>query len=81
MTSEAVCDAQDALSSAKQELSEARLVRNHGLQYHALARLIQEHPPRSPTATKLDKLSSSLGKLKVRAHPGAMVLILIDGSL
>lgn len=64
VTGAAVTDAQSALDSAKQDLARAREVRNHGLQYHALATLIQEHPPRSPTAHKLDKLSSSLACLK-----------------
>ena len=64
-TVSAVGDAQEALDEAKQELQRARQVRSHGLQYHALAKLIQEHPPRSPTAEKLSKLSTNLANLKV----------------
>uniref|UniRef100_A0A2P2I2U6 THO complex subunit 7 homolog n=1 Tax=Hirondellea gigas TaxID=1518452 RepID=A0A2P2I2U6_9CRUS len=60
----AVTDAQSELEGAKAELSKAREFKNHSLQYHALAKLIQEHPPRSPTAHKLENLSSSLEKCK-----------------
>ncbi|KAF2365795.1 THO complex subunit 7/Mft1 [Trinorchestia longiramus] len=63
-TSTAVEDAEVALCSAKEELMHAKEVRNHGLQYHALAKLIQEHPPRTPTADRLTKLGTSLAKLK-----------------
>ncbi|XP_018027336.1 THO complex subunit 7 homolog [Hyalella azteca] len=64
VTTDAVVDAEEALNAAKQELAKAREVRNNGLQYHALAKLIQEHPSRSPTAERLTKLSASLSKLK-----------------
>ena len=69
-TSSAVIDAQEALEEAKEELQRSRQVRNHGLQYHALAKLIQEHPPRAPTAQKLSKLSTTLDNLEVIAIAG-----------
>merc|ERR1711915_199678 len=63
VTKNAVEEAQDALKVAKTDLDTARKVRANCLEYHALAKLIQEHPDRQSTATKIEQLSSSLSKL------------------
>lgn len=64
VTQTAVDDAQGALSQAKEDLEKARKVRANCLEYHALAKLIQEHPERLDTADKIKDLSESLDKLQ-----------------
>jgi len=63
VTKNTVEDAQEALNVAKTDLESARKIRSNCLEYHALAKLIQEHPDRQSTSTKIEQLSSSLSKL------------------
>jgi len=64
VTKNAVEDAQEALKVSKQDLEDARKVRANCLEYHALAKLIQEHPDRQSTNTKIEEVTDSLDKLR-----------------
>ena len=48
---------------SKQDLEDARKVRANCLEYHALAKLIQEHPDRQSTNTKIEEVTDSLDKV------------------
>lgn len=59
-----ISDAQDKLNAAKAELATAKRIRRNRQEYDALARVIERHPSREETATKLARLESEIKQLQ-----------------
>jgi len=63
---EGIIKAKAEIEETKQELVEAKLVRKNRMEYDALAKVIQSHPDRDSSTTRLETVREELGQLEER---------------
>lgn len=63
---EGIVKARAEIEETKQELVEAKLVRKNRMEYDALAKVIQSHPDRDSSTTRLETVREELGQLEER---------------
>jgi len=63
---EGIIKARAEIEETKQELVEAKLVRKNRMEYDALAKVIQSHPDRDSSTTRLETVREELGQLEER---------------
>jgi len=61
-----IVKARAEIEETKQELVEAKLVRKNRMEYDALAKVIQSHPDRDSSTTRLETVREELGQLEER---------------
>jgi len=63
---EGIIKAKAEIEETKQELVEAKLLRKNRMEYDALAKVIQSHPDRDSSTTRLETVREELGQLEER---------------
>lgn len=61
-----IVKARAEIEETKQELVEAKLVRKNRMEYDALAKVIQSHPDRDSSTSRLETVREELGQLEER---------------